>query len=205
MNYSEYLRRKLESLPVVYGPPRLGDESTRTWAARFKASADCGRRTTPASVTTCCRVVGTKPGDGQQQEWSRDAITMRAAGRAICGTGRVGYIYKDCCPQESTVEIPRDASGNPTDPTAKPAAYKGKTTCCPATGPPLYMLEPTCCKPPGTINTLLANDMPANQIPYPVPLPACCSSVIPVPPNPCCDENGFLAPGAPLGCNGCSN
>lgn len=174
MNYSEYLRRKMESMPVVYGPARLGDESLRTAVSRYKASARCGTRAMPPSVITCCRVVGTKPGDGQQQEWSREGITNRAAGRAICRVGRVGYVYKDCCPQESTVEIPRDASGNPTDPTAKPAAYKGKVTCCPAVGPPLYMLPPTCCKPPGTIDTLLANDMPADQIPFPVPQPRCC-------------------------------
>lgn len=174
MNYSEYLRRKMESLPVVYGPPQLKDESLRTAVSRYKASARCARGPTLASVTTCCRVVGTKPGDGQQQVWSREALTDRAAGRAICGTGRVGYVYKDCCPQESTVEIPRDASGNPTNPETKPAAYKGTETCCPATGPPQYMLEPTCCKPPGTIDTLWANDMPADQIPYPVPVPRCC-------------------------------
>jgi len=172
MNYSEYLRRKRESLPVVYGPPRLGDESLRTAVSRYKASARCGPAP-PVSVTTCCRVVGTKPGDGQQQEWSRESITNRAAGRAICGAGTVGYVYKDCCPPESTVEQPRDAAGLPI-PETKPAAYKGTVTCCPATGPPLYMLEPVCCKPPGTMNTLLANDMPVDQIAYPVPIRNCC-------------------------------
>ena len=205
MNYSEYLRRKKESLPVVYGPPRLGDESLRIAVARYKASARCGPATGPTSVTTCCRVVGTRPGDGQQQEWSSAGLVNRAAGRAICGTGPVGYVYKPCCPQESTVEQPRDASGNLTDPTAKPAAYKGAVTCCPVTGPPLYMLEPTCCKPPGTMNTLLANDMPTNEIPFIAPAPSCCRpTAIPECPNPCCDENGFLLPGADTGCNGCT-
>jgi hypothetical protein len=204
MNYSEYLRRKMESLPVVHGPPQLKDESLRTATSRYRASARCGAGVTPAFVTTCCGVVGTKPGDGQRQEWSRESITNRAAGRAICGAGRVGYVYKGCCPPESTVEQPRDASGALV-PETKPAAYKGKVTCCPAVGPPLYMLPPTCCKPPGTINTLLANDMPADRIPFPVPLSACCPSTIPTCPNPCCDENGFLAPGANLGCGGCTS
>jgi hypothetical protein len=200
MNYSEYLRRKRESLPVVYGPPKMGDESLRTAVARYKASARCG--STVRSVTSCCRVVGARPGDGQQQEWSGTGITNSAAGRAICGTGTVGYVYKDCCVPESTVEQPRDASGTLL-PEMKPAAYKGKVTCCPAVGPPLYMLEPTCCKPSGTINTLLANDMPAGQIPFLVPLPICCSTALPTCPNPCCDENGFLVTGA-TSCNECN-
>lgn len=203
MNYSEYLRRKKESLPVVYGPPRLGDESLRISVARYKASASCGARPNPASVTTCCRVVGTRPGDGQQQQWSQAGLISRAAGRAICGAGPVGYVYKDCCAPESTVEQPRNARGE-LIPETKPAAYKGTVTCCPATGPPLYMLDPTCCKPPGTTDTLLANDMPTGQIPYPVPIKNCCTPpAIPECPNPCCDENGFLAPGANLGCGGC--
>jgi hypothetical protein len=182
MNYSEYLRRKKESLPVVYGPPQLGDESLRTAVARYKASARCSQRPDPVSVTTCCRVVGVRAIDGTTQT----GLISRAAGRAICGAGAVGYVYKDCCAQESTVEIPRDASGNLTDPTAKPAAYKGATTCCPATGQPLYMLEPTCCKPPGTVNTLLANDMPRGQVPYPVPILPCKTCILPVP-EPVCE------------------
>jgi hypothetical protein len=202
MNYSEYLRRKLESLPVVMGPSRYGDESTRIMVARYKSSGVVGARrgpgATPPPSRACCgptpywRSGGGRPdngpwpreGDGQQQEWSRNGLTAAAARCAICPTGLAGYVIKPCCPQESTVEIPRDATGHPTDPTKKPAAYKGRETCCPARGPPLYELEPKCCDKsgPGRIRTLLANDMPVAEIPVvPAEPPRCCAPCA----NPC--------------------
>ena len=185
MSYSEYLRRKTESLPKYYGVPRLGDESTRIDATRYKAAAPPGgvaARRDPATSArhTCCDGSAGpyhREGDGQQQEWTRDGITAAAAGCAICGAGRPAAVSIPCCPQESTVEIPRDASGNPTDPRLKPEAYKGRVTCPPFFGPPVSSLPPNCCdRPaPGHINTLAANNVPADRIPVPPGWgPRCC-------------------------------
>lgn len=202
MNYSEYLRRKMESLPVVIGPARYGDESTRIMVSRYRSSGVVGARRGPGAGAppsrACCgptpywRSGGGRPdngpwpreGDGQQQEWSRDGLTAAAARCAICPTGLAGYVIKPCCPQESTVEIPRDAAGKPTDPSKKPAAYKGRSTCCPA---PPAILEPSCCDKsgPGRIRTLLANDMPVASIPLaPAERPRCCAA--PAPHCDCC-------------------
>lgn len=196
MNYSEYLRRKMESLPVVIGPTRYGDESTRIMVARYKSSGSVAARRGPDAPRPpsrdCCgptptwRSGGGRPdngpfpreGDGQQQEWSRDGITAAAAHCAVCPTGLAGAIEKPCCPQESTVEIPRDASGRPTDPRLKPAAYKGRESCCPARGPPVSELAPSCCdkSEPGRIRALLYNDVPSRSIPLvPAEPPICCA------------------------------
>jgi hypothetical protein len=196
MNHSEYLRRKMESLPQTFGPARLGDESMRIMVARYRSSGIVAARRGPSFPAppsrACCgptptwRSGGGRPdngpfpreGDGQQQEWSRDGLTAAAAGCAVCKVGRVGYVEKACCPQESTVEIPRDAAGRPTDPRLKPAAYKGRSTCCGVRGAPLYELEPKCCTTsgPGRIRTLLANDMPVAEIPViPAEPPRCCA------------------------------
>jgi hypothetical protein len=146
MNQSEYLRRRLESLPIVYGVPQPGDESLKTLKRRYVATARCapsGQSQSQGSKT-CCGYVG-RPSDGDSQVWTREAVTAAAAGAAICGVGAVKEIMIPCVPQESTVEIPRDEAGNPTDPTLKPAAYKGRVTCCPAQGLPLGELPPVCC------------------------------------------------------------
>lgn len=188
MSYSEYLRRKTESLSKYTGVPSLGDESTRIMTSRYKASAATGavaaRR--PAATGSgpwcdCSGVQFRREGDGHQQEWSRDGITAAAAGCAICGAGPRAAVFAPCRPQESTVEIPRDAAGNPTDPRLKPAAYKGRVTCPPFIGPPVGSLPPDCCdRPgPGRINTRTANNMPAAQLPItPAERGGCCPTAI---------------------------
>ena len=183
MNHSEYLRRKLERLPVVYGPSRLGDESMRIMETRFKASVR--RPVGPPPVTTCCRGptpywrsgggrpdVGPYPrvADGQQQEWSSEGVVSSKAGCAVCSAGRAGYIFKACCPPEPTPEARLD-------PSKKAYALRGKVTCCPVVGPTLQSLPPDCgCakrSAAGRQNTLLANNMPSDKIPYPVPIRNC--------------------------------
>lgn len=184
MNYSEYLRRKLERLPVVYGPSRPGDESMRIMERRFKASVR--RPVGPPVSTTCCRGptpywrsgggrpdVGPYPraADGQQQEWSSEGTVSSKAGCAICSAGRAGYVYKEaCCSPEPTPEAPLD-------PKTKALALRGKETCCPFVGPKLQSLPPDCScalrSAAGRQNTLWANDMPSDKIPYPVPIRNC--------------------------------
>lgn len=192
MNYSEYLRRKMEQMPVVYGPSKPGDESMRIMMARYRASV----RPRPAAVSvlrdpTCCRGQtpvwrsgGGRPdagpyvraGDGQQQEWSSEFVAASAAGCAVCVAGKAGYVYKECCAPEPTVEAPRDLS-------QKREAYIGTVTCCPVVGPPLQELAPdcSCAVEPGRMDTLAANNLPSNEIPYLVPEEACtrCGVLIP--------------------------
>ena len=188
MNHSEYLRRRLESLPRVFGPATVGDESSRTSISRYKATAAArGPSSQPDPI--CCKIAGRDgdgarvfrvPGDGAQQTWSTEGRLAAAAGCAICAVGRVGYVYQDCCPQESTPEQPRDAVGNLLDPTKKAAAYKGHETCCPIQGPGPQLAGPSCCKlEPGHINTLLANNVPNSKIPVPPAEKGCCINTLP--------------------------
>lgn len=188
MNYSEYLRRKMEQLPVVYGPSKYADESTRIMAARYKASIR--RPVGEPIVSTCCRGPtpywrsgGGRPdagpypraANGQQQMWSSEFIAASAAGCAVCKAGKAGYVYKACCPPESIPEAPRNPVTGAPEPERKALAYKGKETCCPVVGPTLQSLPPdcSCAVGPGRQNTLLANDMPSDEIPYPVPIRNC--------------------------------
>jgi hypothetical protein len=183
MNHSEYLRRKLERIPSVIGPARPGDESMRIMEVRFKASIR--RAPVQPPVETCCRGPtpywrsgGGRPdtgpypraADGQQQIWSSEFIAASRAGCAICAVGRPETIVKPCCPLDPEPEPER----------AKPLALQGKQTCCPAVGDPFPALDCSCELSPGHINTLLANDMPSDNIPYPVPIRNCrrCSMVI---------------------------
>ena len=179
MNHSEYLRRKLQRIPTVIGPARPGDESMRIMEARFKASVR--RAPTTPVAETCCRGPtpywrsgGGRPdappyprvADGQQQEWSSEFIAASKAGCAICSTGRPGYVITPCCPVEPTPEAPLDLS-------RKALALQGKKTCCPAVGNPVPPIDCSCALRPGHINTLWANDMPSDKIPYPVPIRDC--------------------------------
>lgn len=193
MNYSEYLRRKLESMPRVFGPATIGDESSRTAIARYKATA-AARGPTQQVDPTCCKHPGRdgegarvykRPGNGAQQTWSTEGRLAAAAGCAICGVGRVGYVYQDCCPQESTPEQPRDSTGALRDPTMKAAIYKGRETCCPVLGSGLS--GPDCCTlEPGHINTLLANNVPNARIPIAPSEKSCCINKLPLASCVCC-------------------
>lgn len=209
MNHSEYLRRKLESLPKVYGRPVLADEGLKTSVRRYVAAAAGSGSGAPSS---CCgptpvwRSSGGRPNgvgrasDGQQQVWSSEARISRLAGCAICADPRPAPILIPCVPPESTPEMPRAADGTPL-PFSKAAAYQGRETCCPFVGPPLSALAPDCCDEvgPGRTNTLLANDMPITAPIFPPYSRSCCPVTLKCP-NPCCDENGFLR----TGCVSCS-
>lgn len=172
MNYSEYLRRKMERLPIVIAPARPGDESQRIMETRFKASIR--RAPGPRPVETCCRGPtpywrsgGGRPdtgpypraGDGQQQVWSSEFIAASKAGCAICAVGRPGTIVKPCCPAEPEG--------------VKPLALQGKQTCCGVTGVMSPLPDCSCGLQPGHINTWWANDVPSDKIPYPVPIRNC--------------------------------
>lgn len=169
-------------MPQVFGPAQLGDESTRIMTARYKASVR-PRPDAAAAAARCCRGPtpywrsgGGRPdagpfvraGAGQQQEWSSEFLAASAAGCAICSVGRVGYVHKECCEPEPTAEMPLDLS-------TKAYALRGKVTCCPVVGPTLQSLPPDCrcATEPGRMNTLLANNLPVNMIPYPVPEATC--------------------------------
>lgn len=210
MNHSEYLRRKLESLPKVYGRPVLADEGLKTSVRRYVATAS-GSAGAPASspASSCCgptpvwRSRGGRPnggpwgraGDGQQQVWTSEARISRLAGCAICADPRPAAVRIPCVPPESTPEMPLAADGTPL-PFSKAEAYKGRETCCPAVGPPLSSLAPDCCDAVGSgmMNTLLANDMPITAPIFPPYSGSCCPVTLKCP-NPCCDENGFLRTG----------
>jgi len=169
MSHSEYLRRKVEALPKYYGPSRLGDESLKTQVRRYRASGAPTVSTGPAPLATCCRHAPyPRCGDGQQQQWSVDAVIARAAHCAVCRPGAEPaagvWVPAEgvCC--AVAPDVPRDGAGNPIA-----AAGHGRTTCCPATGPPLQMLDPTCCSttPEGVrlVNTVYATGIPADSIP----------------------------------------
>jgi hypothetical protein len=165
MSHSEYLRRKVEAMPKYYGPARLGDESLKTQVRRFQAAGAPIVSTAPAPPTACCRHAPyPRLGDGQQQDWSVDAVIARAAHCAVCrgdslSTGIWIPAQGECCPVAP--DVPRAA-----------LAGHGRTTCCPSTGPPLQELTSTCCSttPNGVrlVNTVYATGIPADSIP---PLP----------------------------------
>jgi hypothetical protein len=223
MNHSEYLRRKLESLPKVYGRPVLADEGLKTSVRRYVATASGSTGApAPSPASSCCgptpvwRSRGGRPnggpygrpnggpwgraGDGQQQVWTSEARISRLAGCAICADPRPAAVRIPCVPPESTPEMPRAADGTPL-PFSKAAAYRGRETCCPVVGPPLSALAPDCCDAVGSgmMNTLLANDMPITAPIFPPYSGSCCPVTLKCP-NPCCDENGFLR----NGCASCS-
>ncbi len=179
MNHSEYLRRKLESLPRVYGRTQLKDESMRTMVMRFSATQyDAHRTPNTIAPETCCGTpkLFQKEGDGQQQEWSHERKIANGA-RCVCSTWKAGAIEQGCCIQESTPELPRDENGAIVS-SEKRAAYKGKETCCPYLSTREVEPAPLCCVGTGRIRTMKANDMPSVSIPIPPAEKACCSSII---------------------------
>lgn len=182
MSHAEYLRKKVERMPKVIGPARYGDESTKTTVVRYRASIR--RPMTEMAADTCCR--GPKPywrsggglpasgpfgriGAGQQQERSSEFVVSSKAGCAVCRVGLPGKITIPCCPPEPVATLP--------------LALQGKQTCCPYVGVAPQTLPPNCScgRSPGNIDTLWANDMPSDMIPYPVPESACarCGVIVP--------------------------
>jgi hypothetical protein len=217
ISHGEYLRRKKESLPVILGPARPGDASETTRirgaiAAAANAAAERRIRTAPPS-RICCgpRVragaayyestpIRIGPGCGLSEDRSHGRLIQIAAGCALIASGACSRqpteIRQPCCPQESTPEIPRDATGKPTDPTRKAEAYKGRQTCCPIQGPPLQDLDPAtlnhCCRLPGYGDTATMTNVPLGELPIvPAERAGCCSAPAPTGVAGYCDGNGY--------------
>lgn len=214
MNHSEYLRRKLESLPKVYGPARPGDASETT-RIRGAIAAAAGRVRAHPPANICCgpRVSSTPmpsgvvvyksspirvgPGCGLSEDRSHSRSIAVAAGCAMIGAGLCGStvvpeIRESCCPQEWTPEVPRDAAGNRTDPTKKAEAYKGRVGCCEYQGLPLQAFGPMCCRPAGNIDTNTMTDVPGRLLPIvPAEKAHCCPAPALSSVDCCCDANGY--------------
>ena len=58
---SEYLRRKLQSLPKTYGPSVYGDASQRTAVIRYRASNHPGPTLTASTAPSCCTSLNWHP------------------------------------------------------------------------------------------------------------------------------------------------
>ena len=205
---SEYLRRKLQSLPKTYGPSVYGDASQRTAVIRYRASNHPGPTLTASTAPSCCtslnwhssavRVPAGGPyngrnGDGQQQEWSVDGLI---ASRVCCAPLAGTITVPGCCPPDKVAGIYYDAAGVPVT-----AAYQGSTLKCCGFQATLATInqaeEPSRCScavdPATRLNTTLANDMPRDPLPFPPAMKPCCvHPSVPCQDNPCCDEDGFL-------------
>jgi hypothetical protein len=223
-SYGEYLRRKVATLPKVYGPSHYGDESLRTSVARYKNSQPPLPTLTTSTRPNCCtkslhwrstnyRLPSGGPynarnGNGQQQEWSVDGlISSRAPACLLCdeparaitvsGCGRICAPDQSvpCCTPDRPSGIYYDASGN-----SLTKAYQGaKASCCgfQATRETIKALLPDCScaiDPATRQDTLAADDMPRSPIPYEYPQKECCHYNYHECTNPCCDEDGFLIP-----------
>lgn len=90
MSYSEYLRGKMERMPVVLGPSRYGDESTKIMVTRYKSSIR--KPMGPTNPSTCCIV------RGKQQLGSSEFVVASKAGCAVCAAGLSDTIYINNCP-----------------------------------------------------------------------------------------------------------
>lgn len=202
-------------MPKVYGPSRPGDASETT-RIRGAIAAAAGRVRAPPPTRPCCgprsrtvvlpsgvvfydsSPIRIGPGCGLSEDRSHGRLVQIAAGCAIIGSGGCRpstEIRQPCCPQESTPEIPRDAAGNPTDPTLKANAYKGRQTCCGIQGPPLQDLDPAtlnhCCRRPGYGDTATMNDVPLAEMPLiPMTSASCCPAPAPAASGEC-DANGY--------------
>lgn len=191
-------------MPKTYGPSRYGDESLRTSVTRFNNTKP--PLPTPEVSTTpeCCNSLhwrsvdynipkggpyNGRNGDGQQQEWSVD----RLISSRVCCTKPSGYITVDCCSPDRPSGIYYDASGAPLT-----LAYQGsKASCCgfQATRETTAALLPDCScavDPATRQDTLAANNMPRDAIPYKVPQKEGCHYTYVVCVDNCCDDDGYL-------------
>lgn len=184
-----------------------------------KAAICCdspSRTTTLPSGVVLYRASSTRPlgpGCGLSEDRTNTGRVQVAAGCALLGVAAQGWsaapttpvthmagciptgeIRRECCPQEWTPEVPRDASGNRTDPTKKALAYQGVVGCCRYQGVPIQSLDPAtlnhCCYTPGNIDTVTMTDVPARSLPI---VPANQSSCCPAPAVSTggCDANGY--------------
>ena len=194
---SEYLRRKLQRLPVTYGPATYGDASQRTAVIRYQNSKPPHPTLTKSTKPSCCSGVpsggpyNSRNGDGQQQQWSLDGLI---ASRVHCSPLAPGFTVAGCCDPERDADrvagIHYDASGIPVT-----AAYRGKKSpCCEfnATLASIAAIEDRCScalNPATRLNTLLANDMPRDPIPFHPAMKDCC--VHPTELCTCCGADGI--------------
>lgn len=110
MNHSEYLRRKVEAMPKVYGPAKIGDASELTRMRGMIAAAAGSVRSAPSSGPACCaprsrtvrlpsgvifydkpttRPMG--PGGGLSEDRTESGRALVAAGCALLGAARAGW------------------------------------------------------------------------------------------------------------------
>ena len=180
MNQGEYLRNKQRAIPKIFGPAKIGDESTRIMVHRFKSST-IAKKHNPANQ--CCRPYSN--GVGYLQVSSIDAIISAKAGCELCQAGPPKY--KNSITECSQCKIITPYTYDPS--VQKAAALMGKQTCF---GVPPYVPRkpsPQCCMEPGNINTFAANNIPAT--PVAPALRQCCGA--PIKTNvittiPCCDN-----------------
>lgn len=207
---SEYLRRKLQALPRTYGPAIYGDASQRTAVVRYRASRKpCATLTTSTSPSCCTslnwhssavRVPAGGPyngrnGDGQQQEWSVDGLI---ASRVGCAPLAGAITVPGCCPPESKPDHKVAGVYYDADEVPMTAAYQGARLKCPPFNGTMQSVidnvsDPSKCSCAVNrqthINTLLANDVPNDEIPVSPAATPCCIHPIPPPaPDPCCCE-----------------
>lgn len=150
MQHGEYLRRKTAAQAQVIGPYRPGDASETT-RIRNAVAANAGKINSQILNDSCCRKrIGQGQGTSASQNKDNTSRVLVSAGCAMIssGTGQqiqnrspitviagcipnYGTIQTECCPQDWTPEVPRDASGNPLDPiTSKSLAYKSAKAPC---------------------------------------------------------------------------
>ena len=203
-SYGEYLRRKVAALPKTYGPSKYGDESLRTSVTRFNNTKPPLPTLTTSTRSACCNSLhwrsvdykvpsggpyNGRNGDGQQQEWSVD----RLISSRICCAKTSGYITVECCTRDRPSGIYYDASGAP----LTLANQGSKPSCCgfQATRATALPRDCSCAVDPATRqDTLAADNMPRNPLPYEFPQKECCHYRYYECTNPCCDEDGYLIP-----------
>jgi len=187
----EYLRRKMAAMPKTLGPAVYGDSSQRTYVVRMRNTptpTTRGPTLTKSTEPSCCKgrpaggPYNNRNGDGQQQEWSTESLLASRVNFCEPLPGRKEI--PGCCPppypypRDRPAGIFYDTSGIPMT-----AAYQGaKSKCCKfqATLASIAKVqEPSrcaCATDPSTrINTLLANNMPNDEIPFPPAQKPCCT------------------------------
>lgn len=178
MNQSEYLRNKQRRIPKIFGPAKLGDESTRIMVHRFRSSTVHAH----SPSIQCCRPYAN--GVGYRQASSMDGLLAAAAGCTICASGPPRYKQSiaDCV--QCVVQTPYTY-----DPSfQKAAALMGKQTCC---AHPPYVPRPPppqCCVSDGNINTFQAVNIPAGAVAPAIGQPRVAPVITAGSGMPCCDN-----------------
>jgi hypothetical protein len=177
---SEYLRRKMAAKPRYIGPAVYGDASQKTYVLRMSTINPSEPTLTVSTNPSCCtgRPTGgpynSRNGDGQQQEWSTESLMASRVN--LCEPLPGGKLINGCnlinsgCGVAKPAGVYYDAAGIPMT-----AAYQGaKLKCCgfQATLETTKLVQgsPKCfcgLDHSTRLDTLLANNMPNNEIPFP--------------------------------------